>query len=350
MLADRFATHLRLLRSFFSNDLLAQRYARLTNVYSVRANGQVGHLLLVLPAERAAHPLLILWCLGAAAQGCNTLITDRDLSGSGNEALHLVLLFVAKRAHQCWLPLVFEDLDDVRSYLLQAEAKALQHSCAYTLAFPEHSQEEVFGAEKVVVEAPCFIDGKLHHFFRPWGQAYFAGHEVFSTAHNAFDGLTRLVEINPHACEHFACHAFPLTKQAQQEVLGADGVVLEALRLFLGELHDRAGPFGEAVEVPSLVRGCCGSLPTGASPPVRCQPSAYRADKMVRCHLLILSVSLLLLTRRASSDFLWSPHLSHRRALCVQRGMVLPIVCAGVSDCAPPGNAAADLSLVFPSH
>jgi hypothetical protein len=53
---------------------------------------------------------------------------------------------------------------------------------------------------------------KVDLFFRPWGQAYFAGHEVFSTAHNAFDGLTRLVEINPQACEHLAGHAFPLTK------------------------------------------------------------------------------------------------------------------------------------------
>ena len=115
---DRSAAHLRLLRSFFSDDLLAQRKARLTDVHSVRADGQVGHLLLVIPAERTAQPLLILWCFGAAAQGCNTLVADRDLSGSGNEALHLVLLLATKGAHQCWLPLLFEDLDDVRSYLL----------------------------------------------------------------------------------------------------------------------------------------------------------------------------------------------------------------------------------------
>jgi hypothetical protein len=120
------------------------------------------------------------------------------------------------------------------------------------LALTEQSQEEVFGAEKVMMEASRFIDRKLHHFLRPWGQVYFAGHKVLSTANNAFDGLTRLVEINPQACEYLAGHAFPLTKQAKQEVLGADGVVLEALRLFLGELHDCAGPFGEAVEVPSL--------------------------------------------------------------------------------------------------
>jgi hypothetical protein len=169
------------------------------------------------------------------------------------------------------------------------------------LALPEQSQEEVFGAEKVMVEAPRFIDGKLHHFLRSWGQAYFAGHKVISTANNAFDGLTRLVEINPHAREHLADHAFPLTKQAKQEMLGADVVVLETLCLFLGELHDCAGTFGEAIEVPSLIRACFGSLPTGASPLVTCQPSADRSNDSLRYHLLILSISLLLLTRRASS-------------------------------------------------
>src|SRR6266566_7148166 len=84
-------------------------------------------------------------------------------------------------------------------------------------------------------------------------------------------------------------------------MLGADGVVLETLRLFLGKLHDPAGPIGEAIEVPTLFRACFGSLPAGAAPAVTCQPSADRANDSLHFHLLILSVSLLLLTRRASS-------------------------------------------------
>ena len=186
------------MRSLFSDNLSTKRKTGVADVHSVRADGQGGHLLLVPPTERATHLLLILWCLGAAAQGCNTFVADRDFSRSGNEALHLVLLFVAKGAHQHWLPLLFEDLDDVRSHLLQAEAKALQHSCAYALSLTEQSQEKVFGAEKVMmVEASRFIDRKPHHFLRPWGQVYFARHEVFSTANNAFDGLTYLVNAVP---------------------------------------------------------------------------------------------------------------------------------------------------------
>src|SRR6266550_4343067 len=90
-------------------------------VHPMRANGQVWHLLLVFPTERAAQPRLFLRCFGAVAQDRDAFVTDIDPSRPGNQALDLVLLFAAKGAHQHWLPLLFEDLDDVRSHLLQAE-------------------------------------------------------------------------------------------------------------------------------------------------------------------------------------------------------------------------------------
>src|SRR5260221_11928508 len=160
--------------SLLDGYLVGQLAAGLTDVLSVRANRQVWQLSLLFPTERAAQPLLLLGCFGAAAQGRDAFVADRNASGSGHQALHLVLLLAAKGAHQLGLPLFIEDLDDVRPHLLQAEAKAFQHSCPYALALPEQSQEEVFGAEIGVVEAPRFIDGKLHHFLRSWGQAYFA--------------------------------------------------------------------------------------------------------------------------------------------------------------------------------
>ncbi len=77
-------------------------------------------------------------------------------------------------------------------------------------------------------------------------------------------------------------------------MLGADVVVLEALRLFLGELHDVAGSFGEPVEVPLLARSSVSPFPTGTSPPAgMSQQSAERACKSLRYHLLILSVGML---------------------------------------------------------
>ncbi len=53
-LPDRSPAHLSLVPSLLSDDLLAQHQTGLTDVHSIRADGQVRHLLLVFPTERAA--------------------------------------------------------------------------------------------------------------------------------------------------------------------------------------------------------------------------------------------------------------------------------------------------------
>src|SRR6266487_5996303 len=85
---DRSA-HLSLVRPLLSDDLLAQHQTGLTDVHSMRANRQVWHLSLVFPTERAVQPLLLLGCFGAAAQGRDAFVADRNPSGSGNQAFFL---------------------------------------------------------------------------------------------------------------------------------------------------------------------------------------------------------------------------------------------------------------------
>src|SRR5258708_9759729 len=145
-----------------------------------------------------------------------------------------------------------------------------------------------------MVEAARFIDGQLDHLLGTWSQAHCARHGLISTANNAFDGPASPLEINPQAREHIAGDAFPLPEQAKQEMLSADVVMVEALRLFLSKLHHMPGSLGEPVEASSLVRAYFVSLSARVGPAVASQPSADRANKMLRCHLLILSVSLLL--------------------------------------------------------
>jgi hypothetical protein len=183
-----------------------------------------------------------------------------------------------------------KDLENVRSHLLQTEAKVFQHPRAYALSLPEQSQEQVFGTNILVLETTRFVVGKLHHVLGVWGQTDFAGHEVISIANDTLDGLTRLLEIHTQMREHVRGHTIPLTKQAQQEVLGADGVVVEALCFFLGETHDFAGTLGEPVKAPPPVLTCTSSRSAGTSPAVTRQPSHDGVNNCLYCHLLILSV------------------------------------------------------------
>src|SRR2546421_9053945 len=121
----------------------------------------------------------------------------------------------------------------------------------------------MFCSDIVMIEAASFIDGQLDHLFGTRRQADFTRDEVIPTANYIFDGLTCLLEIDSQSREHFAGHALPLPEQAKQQMLGADVVVVEALRLFLGELHDFSGPLGEPVKAPPPVLVCTSSRSAG---------------------------------------------------------------------------------------
>ena len=53
---------------------------------------------------------------------------------------------------------------------------------------------------------------------------------------------------NTERLEALGGHPFSLVDQPQQDVLGADVVVVEQPRLFLGENHNPPGPVGEPLE------------------------------------------------------------------------------------------------------
>src|SRR6266852_2188529 len=150
------------------------------------ANGQVWHLLLVFPTERAAQPPLFLGCFRVVAQDRDAFVADVDPSGSGNQTLDLVLLFAAKGAHKYRPPLLIEDLDDVRPHLLQAETKAFQHPCSYAFPLAEQAKEEMLGPDVVVLQALRLFLGKTHHMPGSLGEPV----EAPSLVHACFGSLS----------------------------------------------------------------------------------------------------------------------------------------------------------------
>ena len=59
---------------------------------------------------------------------------------------------------------------------------------------------------------------------------------------------TNGLEGDPHGSEDPSGHAVALAKQTEQDVLGADVVVVEHPRLFLGKDDDAPGTVGESLE------------------------------------------------------------------------------------------------------
>src|SRR5436305_14110058 len=103
----------------------------------------------------------------------------------------------------------------------------------------------------MMVEMSRFINSEFQHMLGAWCETDFTRHEPIPTANDAFDGLASPLEIDTQAREHVTGHAFSLPDQAKQEMLGADVVVLEALRFFLSDLHDFSSSLGEPVKARS---------------------------------------------------------------------------------------------------
>jgi hypothetical protein len=67
------------------------------------------------------------------------------------------------------------------------------------------------------------------------------------TAHLLFDLGAHGLEVEPHLLEHADCHALAQLDQPEEEVLGADVVVVEAVGFLAGERQHLLGARGEVV-------------------------------------------------------------------------------------------------------
>ena len=105
----------------------------------------------------------------------------------------------------------------------------------------------MLGADVVVVE----VAGLFHRVFddllgpRRLRQLAHRDH-VGSALDELLDFEANLAQIDVEVLQHVGGDAAAFFDQAQQDVLGADVFVVEALRLLIGQLHHLAGPVGKS--------------------------------------------------------------------------------------------------------
>ncbi len=141
-----------------------------------------------------------------------------------------------------------QDVDHLVADLVEVHAQALEHAGRNPLAFADEAQEEVLGADVVVAQASRLVDGQLDHALGAWGQPDLTDDRAVATADDELHRGTHLGELDVHVLEHACRHALALADETEEEVLGADVVVVEALRLVLRQGQDLARPIGELVE------------------------------------------------------------------------------------------------------
>ena len=103
-------------------------------------------------------------------------------------------------------------------------------------------------ADVVMVEATCLVDRELDDLLRARSQADFADDHRIATTDDELDRGANLGQLNAHIGKNSSRDAITLTNQAKEQMLGSNVVVIEPLRLFLGQSQDFARPFCEFFE------------------------------------------------------------------------------------------------------
>ena len=141
-----------------------------------------------------------------------------------------------------------QDADDLVAHLVQVDAQALQDARGDALALADETQQQVLRADVVVAEPARLVDRQLDHPLGARRQAHLADDGAVPAADDELHGRPHLGQLDVHVLEHARGDALALADETQQEMLRADVVVVEPLRLVLRERQDLARAIRELVE------------------------------------------------------------------------------------------------------
>ena len=109
-------------------------------------------------------------------------------------------------------------------------------------------------ADVVVAEAARLVDGQLDDALRARRQPDLADDRAVAAADDELDGGPDLGQLDVHVLEDARGDTLALADEAQEQVLRADVVVVEPLRLVLSKRQDLASAVRELVEAIHRVR------------------------------------------------------------------------------------------------
>ena len=140
------------------------------------------------------------------------------------------------------------------AHLVEVHAEGLQDAGGDPLALADQAEQQMLGADVVVAEPARLVDRELDHPLGPRSQADLADDRPIAAADDELDRGSDLGQLDAHVLEDARSDALALAHEAEQQVLRADVVVVEALRLVLGERQYLAGTLGELVKTIHRVR------------------------------------------------------------------------------------------------
>ena len=116
------------------------------------------------------------------------------------------------------------------------------------LALADQAEQQVLRADVVVAEPARLVDGQLDDPLGPRRQPDLADDRPIAPTDDELDRRPDLGQLDVHVLEDARGDTFALADEAEQQVLRADVVVVEPLRLVLSQRQDLARAVRELVE------------------------------------------------------------------------------------------------------
>ena len=136
----------------------------------------------------------------------------------------------------------------------ESASKSSRIACRDALVLAHQAEQDVLGADVVVAEAERLAQRELEHLLRPRRERDLARGDLFTRPDDPDDLSAHALDRDIERLEYARGQSFLFAEEAEQNVLGADVVVLERPRFFLSQDDYLAGSLCESLEHdPSLL-------------------------------------------------------------------------------------------------
>ena len=141
-----------------------------------------------------------------------------------------------------------EHADDLVADLLGVGVEVEQDPRGDALVLAHEPEQDVLGADVVVAERERLAQRELEHLLRARRERDLPARDLVALADDPRDLGAHLLDGDVERLEHARGETFLLAQQPEQDVLGADVVVLQRPRLVLGENDDLPSSLCESLE------------------------------------------------------------------------------------------------------
>ena len=141
-----------------------------------------------------------------------------------------------------------QQVDHLLADPVQVRAQPDQDLGGHAVALADQAEQDVLGADVVVVQLERLAQRQLQHLLGPRRERNVPRRRLLALADDFLDLTTDHVQADAQRLQRFGRGALALVDEAEQEVLGADVVVVEHPGLLLGQDHNPPRPVGKPLE------------------------------------------------------------------------------------------------------